>query len=494
MYSIIRLYKNILFFVISIFCVSGNAADKVLAIPIPQLATSFQSMQMIEKELPKSLSFYSPKIVGGTTTGRSEYPEFTQLFVDGQDGYLYAICGATLLASNKVLTAAHCTDGVSTSRFYVLPNFYSFNDSITFSDMIPVITKNEHPNYEQPTDFNNDVAVLTTSRHSNTPTAKIFAGNDPLVGYSATVIGTGVTSQGNTNSAATLRKVTIPIISNDICKSAYGNSNITDSMLCAGLSGGGKDSCQGDSGGPLWVEFNGEKTQAGIVSWGNGCARPNFYGVYARTSALIDFILQYAPTTEIVKEAAASIYPILQLLLLDDPVPPPPPPDTRLHCDNPIPDACPKDGETDYFYYYREPGRIVSQGETNLIRKNNAKRFELEIYTDNGISAFVVPTGNNEGLRRLSFVSANNVLLQVGKYTNAGRYPFQNVTENGIHILGVGPGCNSLTGEFEIFEIEYNTANKPIKLAVNFKQRCSDDTATVFGYFRFNSDLPMHPN
>ena len=490
MYSIIRLYKNILFFVISIFCVSGNAADKVLAIPISQLATSFQSMQMIEKELPKSLSFYSPKIVGGTTAGRSEYPEFTQLFVDGQDGYLYAICGATLLASNKVLTAAHCTDGVATSRFYVLPKFYSFNDSITFSDMIPVITKNEHPNYEQPTDFNNDVAVLTTSRHSNTPTAKIFAGNAPLVGYSATVIGTGVTSQGNTNSAATLRKVTIPIISNDICKSAYGNSNITDSMLCAGLSGGGKDSCQGDSGGPLWVEFNGEKTQAGIVSWGNGCARPNFYGVYARTSALIDFILLYAPTTEIVKEAPASIYPILQLLLLDDPVPPG---DLRLHCDNPRPDVCPKDGETDYLYYYSEPGDYIGQGKTNLIRRSDTQTYTLEKYSDNAIHVVAITTGHVESWR-LYFAAANNALLQVGKYTNAARYPFQEITENGLSFSGSGRGCNDLTGQFEIFEVEYNSTGDTTKLAVNFEQHCSNDTAALFGYFRFNSDLPMHPN
>lgn len=31
----------------------------------------------------------------------------------------------------------------------------------------------------------------------------------------------------------------------------YPSSSITSSMLCAAVSGGGKDACQGDSGGPL---------------------------------------------------------------------------------------------------------------------------------------------------------------------------------------------------------------------------------------------------
>jgi hypothetical protein len=58
-------------------------------------------------------------------------------------------------------------------------------------------------------------------------------------------------------------------------------------MLCAGVSGGGKDSCQGDSGGPI---FNADGEQVGVVSWGIGCARASFPGVYSRVSGAIDWI------------------------------------------------------------------------------------------------------------------------------------------------------------------------------------------------------------
>ncbi|KAJ8006787.1 hypothetical protein DPEC_G00110840 [Dallia pectoralis] len=73
-------------------------------------------------------------------------------------------------------------------------------------------------------------------------------------------------------------------IHNRQCNCDYGVGSITNNMICAGLSAGGKDSCQGDSGGPLVSQQGGRWIQSGIVSFGNKCALANKPGVYARVS------------------------------------------------------------------------------------------------------------------------------------------------------------------------------------------------------------------
>ncbi|XP_066986715.1 trypsin alpha-3-like [Macrobrachium rosenbergii] len=104
----------------------------------------------------------------------------------------------------------------------------------------------------------------------------------------ATVTGWGTTASGG-NQTQQLYEVVVPTMTNTKCQQSYGTASITANMICAGLDAGGKDSCQGDSGGPLVTEGNAAQTfmvQIGVVSWGNGCALPNFPGVYARTSCL----------------------------------------------------------------------------------------------------------------------------------------------------------------------------------------------------------------
>ena len=83
-------------------------------------------------------------------------------------------------------------------------------------------------------------------------------------------------------------------VSDDECIRQYqaGAARIfPNEMLCAAAPG--KDSCQGDSGGPLVIDNpdgTQQDVQVGIVSWGFGCADPNFPGVYAEVSNYIPWI------------------------------------------------------------------------------------------------------------------------------------------------------------------------------------------------------------
>ncbi|KAG9464081.1 hypothetical protein GDO78_020532, partial [Eleutherodactylus coqui] len=90
--------------------------------------------------------------------------------------------------------------------------------------------------------------------------------------------------------ASTLQRININLISNAVCnQDNYGQ--VLDSMMCAGRLSGGIDTCQGDSGGPL-VYLGGDSRyrQVGVVSWGEGCARPGKPGVYTRVSYYLPWV------------------------------------------------------------------------------------------------------------------------------------------------------------------------------------------------------------
>jgi secreted trypsin-like serine protease len=65
---------------------------------------------------------------------------------------------------------------------------------------------------------------------------------------------------------------------------------VEDIQFCAGYVEGGKDSCQGDSGGPIFEMRGTTPVQVGVVSFGEGCARPGRSGVHARVTGAYEWI------------------------------------------------------------------------------------------------------------------------------------------------------------------------------------------------------------
>ena len=66
------------------------------------------------------------------------------------------------------------------------------------------------------------------------------------------------------------------------CAQQYGGSYQDFIMLCAGVAEVGVDTCQGDSGGPFMTLVDNSYKLCGATSWGIGCARSGFYGVYSK--------------------------------------------------------------------------------------------------------------------------------------------------------------------------------------------------------------------
>jgi len=152
-----------------------------------------------------------------------------------------------------------------------------------------------HPNYN-PRTTSNDITLLkltapVTYTDAISPVCLPGASDpDDAAGTNGVCTGWGSTREGG-NTVKTLRQVVVPIVDHDVCKAEYASmGKVDDTMICAGLTNGGKDSCQGDSGGPLVFYKNNKWYQHGIVSWGKGCAEAGYAGVYGRVESFVGFI------------------------------------------------------------------------------------------------------------------------------------------------------------------------------------------------------------
>merc|ERR1719402_410 len=242
----------------------------------------------------------SNRIVGGVETEENEYPwQVGLVSASGSRPW----CGGTLISDRHVLTAAHCTAGSSPSSISVLVGEHRTDDS-TFT-RVPLSAITDHPDYNSGT-MDNDYSILTLAEpvvfSATIAPACLPSTNSDFAGVLATVSGWGTLSSGG-NQPTVLNEVDVTVQSNAECNSAYG-SGITDNMICA--ADAGKDSCQGDSGGPLVAQENDKYTLIGVVSWGYGCAMPQYPGVYARVTEKMDWILANTSGTQLSSCAATA--------------------------------------------------------------------------------------------------------------------------------------------------------------------------------------------
>ncbi|KAM6909849.1 suppressor of tumorigenicity 14 protein homolog [Xenentodon cancila] len=233
------------------------------------------------------------RIVGGQNAELGEWPWQVSLHFKN---YGHA-CGASIISANWLLSASHCfvtsssenLSPVNWQTYSGMQDQYKQQD-VQFRKLKRILT---HPDYNRMT-FDYDIALLELAeplKFTNTiqPICLPSSSHVFPAGMSCWVTGWGAIREGGQKSQI-LQKASVKIINDTVCN-VVTEGQVTSRMLCSGFLAGGVDACQGDSGGPLaCFEESGKWFQAGIVSWGEGCARRNKPGVYSRVTKLRKWI------------------------------------------------------------------------------------------------------------------------------------------------------------------------------------------------------------
>ena len=277
--------KMISALVLALAMVPANAANISFDSPGQKVLPSIQSIEVPARPalVPEAVNpferFSAEKIVGGVQAAKGEFPFLVSL----RSSYGSHFCGGSLIKKNWVLTAAHCVEGGYLKGVAVGLNNQADTAGVEKFTVLQIV---KHPGWNTNT-MENDFALVQLSADSKfAPIALNGAEITSKVNF--VTAGWGTTSEGG-GVSKNLMKVTVPFVTKEACTAAYPDG-ITDSMICAGYPEGGKDSCQGDSGGPLMMGEGANRVLTGVVSWGEGCARPNKYGVYAKVNGALDWI------------------------------------------------------------------------------------------------------------------------------------------------------------------------------------------------------------
>lgn len=234
------------------------------------------------------------RIVGGQNAEIGEWPWQVSLHFKTQ-GH---VCGASVISERWLLSAAHCFMVPGSEEHLTPANWITYSGLQTQfkteeAEMRKLNKIVPHPSYN-PFTNDYDIALLELSQpleFSNTIQPICLPSSTHVfpAGMPCWVTGWGALREGGFG-ATVLQKASVKIINDTVCNTVTEGS-VTSRMLCSGFLAGGVDACQGDSGGPLsCFEESGKWFQAGIVSWGEGCARRNKPGVYTRVTELRGWI------------------------------------------------------------------------------------------------------------------------------------------------------------------------------------------------------------
>lgn len=243
----------------------------------------FPTLNCICTQVNNGSTFLS-RIIGGSSVRIEHFPWQVSMTY-----FRNHRCGGSIVSAQYVLTAAHCTYRATRSAIGIRAGTSYRNSGgiqVSVRDVV------EYPRY---TSLSNDYDISLIRLTKNLllgatiqPIAMATPNSVLAPGSSVVISGWGDMTETKDSAAYFLQYTSVPIVDSHVCAAAYQrHASINSNMICAGFNGiGGKDACQGDSGGPMVFG----QTLHGVVSFGIGCARPNYPGVYSKVAAYRSWI------------------------------------------------------------------------------------------------------------------------------------------------------------------------------------------------------------
>jgi secreted trypsin-like serine protease len=230
-------------------------------------------------------------IIGGQDADPHSFPFFSTL---------NHFCGGALIAPDIVLTAGHCKPRHD-EKVMLRVGVYAHNTGTVFAIQQSI----HHPLFERrgDDDFVYDFAILKLEqpaigqRYISVNSNPNIPKNDEIL----IAIGMGLTDLTDPDSRPKiLQQVSLQAVANDQCELSHRKDvtfqdRIETSHLCT--TGKHRDACAYDSGSPIFtttssslLAHSDEPLLVALVSWGEGCADPDFPGVNARVSDVYPWI------------------------------------------------------------------------------------------------------------------------------------------------------------------------------------------------------------